>query len=53
MQRRHSARHLFWRGVVAVVSHALMVTGVYPLLPHALRATGGRRERARPVRIAL
>jgi pimeloyl-ACP methyl ester carboxylesterase len=53
MQRRHSARHLFWRGGVAAVSHALMVTGVYPLLPHALRAIGGRREAARPVRIAL
>jgi len=42
MQRRHSARHLFWRGGVAAVSHALMMSGVYPLLPHALRAVGRR-----------
>lgn len=53
MQRRHSARHLFWRGGVAAVSHAMMLSGVYPLLPHALRAIGGRREHGRPVRVAL
>ncbi len=38
MQRRHSARHLLARGGVAAVSHALMFTGLYPLLPHAVRA---------------
>lgn len=53
MQRRHPLRHLLWRGGVAAVSHAMMVSGLYPLLPHALRAVGGRREGERPVRIAL
>jgi triacylglycerol esterase/lipase EstA (alpha/beta hydrolase family) len=53
MQRRHSTRHLFWRGGVAAIAQALMFTGVYPLLPHALRAIGGRREHGRPVRVAL
>lgn len=64
MQRRHSVRHLFWRGGVAAVSHAMMLSGLYPLLPHALRAIGRReggrghgpgedRERVRPVRVAL
>jgi pimeloyl-ACP methyl ester carboxylesterase len=38
MQRRHSVRHLFWRGGVAAVSHALMLTGLYPAVPHAFRA---------------
>ena len=53
MQRRHSARHLFWRGGVAAVSNAMMLSGLYPLLPHALRAVGGRREHDRPIRVAL
>jgi pimeloyl-ACP methyl ester carboxylesterase len=53
MQRRHSARHLFWRGGVAAVSDAMMFSGFYPLVPHALRAIGRRREHERPVRIAL
>ena len=52
MQRRHSTRHLLWRGGVAAVSGAMMLSGVYPLLPHALRAVG-RRDRVRPVRVAL
>lgn len=38
MQKRHSIRHLAWRSGVAAVSGALMVSGVYPLLPLALRA---------------
>src|SRR5262245_35343470 len=38
MQRRHSMRHLAWRGTVAAVSQAMMFSGLYPLLPHALRA---------------
>ena len=42
MQRRHTIRHLAWRGGVAAVSHAMMFTGVYPLLPHALRAVQKR-----------
>jgi pimeloyl-ACP methyl ester carboxylesterase len=41
MQRRHSARALFWRGVIAMASDVAMLTGVYPLVPHALRGTGG------------
>lgn len=30
-------RHLAWRGGVAAVSQALMFSGLYPLVPHALR----------------
>lgn len=52
MQRRHSTRHLLWRGGVAAVSGAMMLSGFYPLLPHALRAVG-RRDLVRPVRVAL
>jgi triacylglycerol esterase/lipase EstA (alpha/beta hydrolase family) len=54
MQRRHSVRHLFWRGGVAAVSHALMISGLYPLLPHAWRVVVRREPLGpRPVRIAL
>lgn len=54
MQRRHSLRHLFWRGGVAAVTQALMVSGLYPLAPHAWRVLV-RKEKLglRPVRIAL
>jgi pimeloyl-ACP methyl ester carboxylesterase len=45
MQRRHTMRHLAWRGGVAAVSHALMFSGLYPLLPHALRAYQTRNHR--------
>ena len=38
MQRRHSIRHLLWRGGVAAASHVMMTTGLYPLVPHAVRA---------------
>jgi pimeloyl-ACP methyl ester carboxylesterase len=41
MQRRHSIRHLVWRGGVAAVAQAMMFTGVYPLVPHAFRASRG------------
>ena len=42
MQRRHSIRHLLWRGGVAAVSHALMFTGLYPLrAARAARAARG------------
>src|SRR3569832_1480375 len=41
MQRRHSLRHLAWRSGGAAVSHAMMFTGFYPLVPHALRKLGG------------
>ena len=46
MQKRHSLRHLAWRSGVAAVSGAMMYTGLYPLLPHALRVVqpvGGPR----------
>ncbi len=43
MQRRHSFRHLAWRGGVAAISDALMWTGLYPLAPHAYRAVRGPR----------
>jgi pimeloyl-ACP methyl ester carboxylesterase len=48
MQRRHSVRHLFWRSGVAVVSQAMMFTGVYPLVPHAWRLWNARREGVAP-----
>lgn len=53
MQRRHSVRHLFWRGGVAAVSQAMMISGIYPLVPHAIRALEKRDSVARPVRAAL
>src|SRR6476659_335655 len=54
MQRRHSMRHLLWRGGVAAVGNAMMFSGFYPLLPHALRvAQGGDPSNLRPVRAAL
>jgi pimeloyl-ACP methyl ester carboxylesterase len=52
MQKRHSIRHLAWRGGVAVASTAMMLSGLYPLLPHAWRSIKGPRP-TRPVRIAL
>ena len=50
MQRRHSVRHLLWRGGVAAASHIMMATGLYPLVPHALRAAQGGELGAHPVR---
>lgn len=41
------------RGGVAAVGQALMFSGVYPLVPHALRAVGKTRMGTRPVRSAL
>ena len=44
MQRRHPARALFWRGVLAAASDVMMVTGVYPFVPalvNAVRRRGG------------
>ena len=52
MQRRHSVRHLLWRGGVAAVSQAMMFTGLYPLVPHAVRAFY-RDAGTRPFRAAL
>lgn len=37
MQKRHSIRHLAWRGGVAVVSQAMMFSGFYPVVPHLMR----------------
>jgi hypothetical protein len=57
MQRRHRVRHLLFRGGVAAVSNAMMFTGLYPLVPHAVRAVQRRRKPqdagVRPVRVAL
>lgn len=53
MQRRHSVRHLVWRGGVAAVSQALMFSGLYPLLPHAMRAFSKGDVGNRPFRAAL
>jgi pimeloyl-ACP methyl ester carboxylesterase len=54
MQRRHRLRHLVWRGGVAAVSQAMMVTGLYPLVPHAWRVLVRKEPLGlRPVRIAL
>jgi pimeloyl-ACP methyl ester carboxylesterase len=53
MQRRHPFRHLVWRGGVAAVSQAMMLTGLYPLVPHAWRALAKHELGTRPVRAAL
>ncbi|HTL36517.1 MAG TPA: alpha/beta fold hydrolase [Kofleriaceae bacterium] len=47
MQKRHTLRHLAWRSGVAAVSQAMMFTGLYPLLPHALRAVQRAPEGAK------
>lgn len=52
MQKRHSIRHLVWRGGVAVVSQTMMMSGLYPLVPHALRALRDDRPQ-HALRIAL
>lgn len=53
MQRRHSVRHLFWRGSVAAISNAMMFTGLYPALPHAWRVAARHSLGERPLRSAL
>src|SRR5882757_2992535 len=53
MQRRHSVRHLLWRGSVAAISDAMMFTGLYPALPHAWRALARHDLGERPWRTAL
>jgi pimeloyl-ACP methyl ester carboxylesterase len=53
MQRRHSMRHLLWRGGVAVVGNTMMFSGFYPLLPHAVRAVQRGDHGTRRVRAAL
>jgi triacylglycerol lipase len=56
MRQRHSARHLFWRAVVAATGNAAMATGLYPLLPHAgmvwERRRAGRSAPPRQARAA-
>ncbi len=52
-QRRHRARHLMFRGGVAAVTQALMFTGLYPLVPHAVRAVTRTDLGTRPIRTAL
>ncbi len=56
-QRRHHARHLLWRTLVAAASDVAMASGLYPLVPHASMAVSRwRKERAGPpgqVRAAL
>ena len=48
-QRRHAPGHLVWRGAVAAVSDLLMLTGVYPFVPHAGMAwSRWRKERPSP-----
>jgi triacylglycerol esterase/lipase EstA (alpha/beta hydrolase family) len=51
MQRRHSVRHLLWRGGIAAVANALMFTGLYPLVPWAVRRL--RKEEPGTLRAAL
>jgi len=53
MQRRHSVRHLLWRGGVAAASQAMMFSGLYPLIPHAVRALAKGDVGNRPFRAAL
>jgi pimeloyl-ACP methyl ester carboxylesterase len=53
MQRRHPVRHLLWRGGVAAVSDVLMLSGLYPALPHVWRALSRHRLGDRPVREAM
>jgi len=52
VQRRHSIRHLAWRGGVAAISSALMWTGLYPGLPHIWRALSHHDLGERPLRAA-
>jgi triacylglycerol esterase/lipase EstA (alpha/beta hydrolase family) len=48
-QRRHAPGHLVWRGVVAAASDLLMLTGVYPFVPHAgMVWSRWRKERPSP-----
>lgn len=42
MRQRQSRRQLLWRAALAATSNLAMVTGVYPLGPHALRSLARR-----------
>jgi triacylglycerol lipase len=56
-QKRHRVAHLAWRGVIAGLSDAMMLSGVYPMVPHAaMMMSRWRKHRANPsghVRAAL
>ena len=46
---RLTPRQLAWRGALAAVAGTAMLTGVYPLIPHALMAASRpRKDRAAP-----
>jgi pimeloyl-ACP methyl ester carboxylesterase len=49
-QRRHPARELFWRGLVAVAGTSLMVAGLYPVVPHLGMMLARARKRRRAAR---
>jgi pimeloyl-ACP methyl ester carboxylesterase len=49
VQRRHPLRHLVARAGVATMSATAMFTGLYPLVPHAMRSD----PHARSLRVAL
>jgi len=51
VRQRHGTRHLIGRGLLAAVSDVAMLSGVYPLVPHAtLALSRWRKERAQPAR---
>jgi PGAP1-like protein len=56
-QPRHSPGHLAWRGMVALASDVVMVSGLYPLVPHAgMVWSRWRKQRPSPpgqLRVAL
>jgi pimeloyl-ACP methyl ester carboxylesterase len=47
VKQRHSAKHLFWRGVVAAVGNSAMATGLYPVVPHLGMLVARRRRGSR------
>lgn len=53
MQRAHSTRHLLWRGGVAALSGAMMVSGLYPWLPHVWRRSRRHALGPQPLRSGL
>ena len=53
-QARHSLAKLIWRGALAAVSDLAMITGVYPVLPHAaMLAARSKRTGVAPHRTKL
>jgi triacylglycerol lipase len=47
VRQKQSRRQLFWRAALAATSNLAMVTGLYPLAPHALRGGAAIRGRGR------